>query len=186
MLSRVMNDITFEASFRTIFHRVEAKVYLARVLQRLGEDNEAHKLHVHCLWPLLMLSDKTFREVWLVKWFKKHPHEFGDAVLVQMFTTDIEPAVDPVFMGLGGTKWLNHRKATAKTLMRQARNCRNCRACEPQVKLSLCSKCQHTYYWSVISRLISSQTSNPEIIEVPETARKQTGPTTSISTLNVL
>ncbi|KAK0187425.1 hypothetical protein F5146DRAFT_935028 [Armillaria mellea] len=131
MLSHVMNDITFEASFRTIFHRVEAKVYLARVLRRLREDSEAHKL-----------------EEWLVKWFKKHPHEFANAVLLQMFTTDIDPGVDPVFTGLGGTKWLSHRKATAKTLMRQAKNCRNCRACEPQVKLSLCSKCQHTYYCS--------------------------------------
>ncbi|KAK0210123.1 hypothetical protein DFS33DRAFT_1378111 [Desarmillaria ectypa] len=131
-LSRVMKDITLKAgSQTTTLHRVEAKVYLARVLRRLGEDGEAHKL-----------------EIWLIRWFKKHPHEFSDSVLVQMFTTDIEPAMDPVFTGLGGSKWLDHRKATLKTRIRATKSCRNCGAREPEVKLSQCFQCHHVFYCS--------------------------------------
>ncbi|KAK0502038.1 hypothetical protein EDD18DRAFT_1138989 [Armillaria luteobubalina] len=130
-LSRVMKDTTFKAGALTTCHRVEATVYLARVLRRLGEDSEAHKL-----------------EMWLVRWFKKHPHEFGDNVLVKMFTTDIDPAVDPVFTGLGGSKWLDNRKATLKTQIRTTKTCRHCHAREPAVKLSQCAQCQYMFYCS--------------------------------------
>ncbi len=77
-----------------------------------------------------------------------------------MFTTDIDPAVDPVFTGLGGLKWLNHRKATVKTIMRQSKNCCNCSASEAQVKLLKCLQCQHALYWSVLfsSRIRNSET----------------------------
>ncbi len=101
-----------------------------------------------------MSPDKLFREIWLVRWFKKHPHVFKDSVLVPMFTTDIDPAVDPVFVGLGGSKWLDDRKAALKMQIIERRSCRNCRASEPQVKLSKCSKCKHTSYWSVITLLL--------------------------------
>ncbi|PBK98059.1 hypothetical protein ARMGADRAFT_986089 [Armillaria gallica] len=130
-LSRIIRDPTFDAGEGTIAYHVQAKVYLARVFRRLGEDSEAHKL-----------------EVWLVKWFKKHPHTFNNAVLIQMFTTDIDPAVDPVFTGLGGLKWLNHRKATVKTIMRQSKYCYNCRASEAHVKLLKCLQCQRALYCS--------------------------------------
>ncbi|KAK0214459.1 hypothetical protein IW262DRAFT_1466186 [Armillaria fumosa] len=130
-LSRVMKDTTFKAGTLTTFHHVEATLYLARVLRRLGEDSEAHKL-----------------EMWLVRWFKKHPHEFDDSVLVKMFTTDIDPAVDPVFTGLGGSKWLDHRKATLKTQIRATKTCRHCHAREPAVKLSQCAQCRHIFYCS--------------------------------------
>ncbi|KAK0458677.1 uncharacterized protein EV420DRAFT_1681215 [Desarmillaria tabescens] len=130
-LSRIIQDITFDAGSGTIAHHVHAKVYLARVLRRLGEDDEAQEL-----------------EAWLVRWFKKYPHKFKNDILVGMFTTDIDPAVDPVFTGLGGFKWLDHRKATLKTVMRHARYCQNCGAREPQVKLLKCLQCQHTLYCS--------------------------------------
>ncbi|KAK0234386.1 hypothetical protein EDD85DRAFT_843609 [Armillaria nabsnona] len=130
-LSRIIQDITFTAGSRTIFHHVEAKLYLARVLRRLGEDNEAQRL-----------------EIWLVRWFKKHPHEFSDTVLVQMFTADIEPAMDPVLTGLGGSQWLDHRKSTLKTEIRRTRTCRNCGVREPQVKLSQCVQCRYIFYCS--------------------------------------
>ncbi len=126
-------------------------MYLARVLRRLGEDSEAHKLYVERSLPLVMLSDKLFREISLVRWFKKHPHGIKDSALVAIFTTDIDPAVDPVFVGLGGSKWLDHRKAALKMQIIERRSCRNCRASEPQVKLSKCSKCKHTSYWSVLT-----------------------------------
>ncbi|KAK0234383.1 hypothetical protein EDD85DRAFT_955209 [Armillaria nabsnona] len=129
-LSRIIRDPGFDAGSGTAAHHVQAKVYLARVFRRLGEDSKAHKL-----------------EVWLVKWFKKHPHTFNNAILLQIFTTDIDPAVDPVFTGLGGFKWLNHRKATVKTIMRQSKNCCNCSASEAQVKLLKCLQCQHALYW---------------------------------------
>ncbi|KAK0234392.1 hypothetical protein EDD85DRAFT_843646 [Armillaria nabsnona] len=135
VLSRIIRDPTFGTSESvTTEHRgiqVNAKVYLARVLRRLGEDNEPYKL-----------------EIWLVRWFKKHPHGFKDSVLVPMFTTDIDPAVDPVFVGLGGSKWLDHRKAALKIQIIEMRSCGNCRASEPQVKLSKCSKCKYTSYCS--------------------------------------
>ncbi|KAK0438234.1 hypothetical protein EV421DRAFT_1825381 [Armillaria borealis] len=131
-LLRIIRHPTFGTSeSETTAHHVEAKVYLARVLRRLGEDNEAHKL-----------------EIWLVRWFKKHPHGFKDSVLVPMFTTDIDPAVDPVFVGVGGSKWLDHRKAALKTQIIEKRSCRNCHASESQVKLSKCSKCKYTSYCS--------------------------------------
>ncbi|SJL17599.1 uncharacterized protein ARMOST_21153 [Armillaria ostoyae] len=131
-LLRIIRDPTFGTSESgTTGHHVQAKVYLARVLRRLGEDNEARKL-----------------EIWLVRWFKKHPHGIKDSVLVPMFTTDVDPAVDPVFVGLGGSKWLDHRKAALKIQIIEKRSCRNCRASEPQVKLSKCSKCKYTSYCS--------------------------------------
>ncbi|PBK66635.1 hypothetical protein ARMSODRAFT_960149 [Armillaria solidipes] len=132
MLSRIVRDPTFGTSKSVInaLH-VQAKVYLARVLRRLGEDNEAHKM-----------------EIWLVRWFKKHPHVFKDSILVPMFATDIDPAVDPVFAGLGGSKWLDDRKAALKIQIIEQRSCRNCRASEPQVALSKCSKCKYTSYCS--------------------------------------
>ncbi|PBK98071.1 hypothetical protein ARMGADRAFT_1008585 [Armillaria gallica] len=131
-LSRIIRDSTFNTSesVTTALH-VEAKVYLARVLRRLGEDSEAQKL-----------------EIWLVRWFKKHPHEFKDSVLVEMFATDIDPAVDPVCAGLGGLKWLDDRKAALKIRIIEKRSCENCRASEPQVRLSKCSKCNYTSYCS--------------------------------------
>ncbi len=50
VLSRIIRDPTFgtSESVTTEHHgiQVNAKVYLARVLRRLGEDNEAHKLYV--------------------------------------------------------------------------------------------------------------------------------------------
>ncbi len=127
-------------------------MYLARVLRRLGEDSEAHKLYVKRSLPLMMLPDtELFREIWLVRWFKKHPHVFKDSILVPMFTTDIDPAVDPVIAGLGGSKWLDRRKAALKTQIIEKRSCRNCRASEPEVKLLKCSKCKYTSYWSVLT-----------------------------------
>ncbi|KAG7440389.1 uncharacterized protein BT62DRAFT_975945 [Guyanagaster necrorhizus] len=130
-LSRIIHGTTSESGFGTMAHCVEAKVYLARVLRRLGEDDEAHKL-----------------EIWLVRWFKKHPYELSDTVLVHMFTTGIEPATDPVFTDLGGSEWLDHRKATLKTVIRQSKNCRSCGAREPKVKLTQCSQCHHIFYCS--------------------------------------
>ncbi|KAK0429939.1 hypothetical protein EV421DRAFT_1861796 [Armillaria borealis] len=131
-LLRIIRDPAFGTSESgTTEHHVEAKVYLARVLRRLGEDSEAHKL-----------------EIWLVRWFKKHPHGIKDSILVPMFSTDIDPAVDPVFAGLGGSKWLDHRKATLKVQIIEKRSCRNCCASEPQVKLSKCPKCKYTSYCS--------------------------------------
>ncbi|PBK58300.1 hypothetical protein ARMSODRAFT_967846 [Armillaria solidipes] len=132
MLSRIVRDPTFgtSKSVTNTLH-VGAKVYLARVLRRLGEDDEAHKM-----------------EIWLVRWFKKHPHVFKDSDLVPMFATDIDPTVDPVFAGLGGSKWLDHRKAALKTQIIEKMSCGNCRASEPQVKLSKCSKCKYTSYCS--------------------------------------
>ncbi|KAK0502040.1 hypothetical protein EDD18DRAFT_1139018 [Armillaria luteobubalina] len=131
-LSRIIRDPTFgtNKSVTTVYH-VEAKVYLARVLRRLGEDSEAHKL-----------------EIWLVRWLKKHPQGFKNSDLVPMFTTDIDPAVDPVFAGLGGSKWFDDRKAASKIQIIEKRSCGNCRASEPQVKLSKCSKCKYTSYCS--------------------------------------
>ncbi len=58
-LSRIIRDPTFDAGSGTTAHHVQAKVYLARVFRRLGEDSEAHKLYVES-WPLVsMISDKT-------------------------------------------------------------------------------------------------------------------------------
>ncbi|KAK0187429.1 hypothetical protein F5146DRAFT_1064975 [Armillaria mellea] len=132
-LSRIIRDLIPDdgSGEEIVAYRVQAKVYLARVLRRLGEDSEAHKL-----------------EVWLVKWFKKHPHTFNNATLIQMFTTDIDSAADPVFTGLGGLKWLDHRKATVKTIMRQSKFCFNCSASEPHVKLLKCLQCRHALYCS--------------------------------------
>ncbi len=152
VLSRIIHDPTFGTSESgTTALYIREKVYLARVLRRLGEDSEAHKLYVERSFSLVMLPDKLFREIWLVRWFKKHPHGINDSVLVPMFTTDIDPAMDPVFVGLGGSKWLDHRKAALKIQIIEKRSCGNCRASEPQVKLSKCSKCKYTSYWSVIN-----------------------------------
>ncbi len=43
-LSRIIRDPTFDAGEGTTAYHVQAKVYLARVFRRLGEDSEAHKL----------------------------------------------------------------------------------------------------------------------------------------------
>ncbi len=154
-LSRIICDPNLDTSESgTTVHHVQAKVYLARVLRRLGEDSEAQKLYVERSLPLVMLPDKLFREIWLVRWFKKHPRGFKDSGLVAMFATDIDPAVDPVFVGLGGSKWLDDRKAALKIQIIEKRSCRNCHASEPQVKLSKCKRCKHTSYWSVIARLL--------------------------------
>ena len=45
-LSRIIRDLTSDdgSGEEIVAYRVQAKVYLARVLRRLGEDSEAHKL----------------------------------------------------------------------------------------------------------------------------------------------
>ncbi len=151
-LSHIIHNPTFSTSKpgTTALH-VREKVYLAHVLRWLGEDSEAHKLYVKRSLPLVILPDKLFREIWLVRWFKKYPHRIKNSVLVPMFTTDIDPAMDPVFVGLGGSKWLDDRKAALKIQIIEKRSCQNCHASKPQVKLLKCSKCKYTSYWSVIT-----------------------------------
>ncbi|KAL1727222.1 hypothetical protein EV714DRAFT_217779 [Schizophyllum commune] len=108
----------------------QCKVYLARVLRRLGEDPRSRAT----------LSS--------IRWFKKNPHAVQDQALMQLFTVDINPETDPVLQGLGGPKWLESRRRTAKTQQRIVRLCRHCSKMEPQVKLMLCSRCQYYFYCS--------------------------------------
>ncbi|KAL1712236.1 hypothetical protein EV715DRAFT_214048 [Schizophyllum commune] len=112
-------------------YTAQCKAYLARVLRRLGEVEEAKKL-----------------EKWCINWFKKNPFGVDDRTLITMFTTDLDPRTDPVLLGLGGSKWLEGRKQTLKTQDRLGRLCRNCNKREPQVKLMQCSRCKHIYYCS--------------------------------------
>lgn len=112
-------------------HIVRCKVYLARVLRRLGEVKPAEEL-----------------ETWTINWFKKNPYRIDDNTLVPMFTTDLDPKTDPVLLGLGGQKWLDGRKRTVKTEQRMGRLCRNCNRMEPEVKLMQCARCKHIFYCS--------------------------------------
>ncbi|KAK0501488.1 hypothetical protein EDD18DRAFT_737949 [Armillaria luteobubalina] len=131
VLSRIVNELSLNASSTTTYNVIRGKVYLARVLRRLEETRQADEL-----------------ETWLIKWFKKNPHKMGDKIIVEMFTTDIDQGTDPVLKGLGGVKWIEGRKHTQKTNERLSRTCRNCHACEPQVKLAQCARCKHIYYCS--------------------------------------
>ena len=73
-----------------------------------------------------MLTPSSPREKWLINWFKKNPNRINDNILVPLFTTDIDPKTDPVLLGLGGSGWLEERRATLRSEHRIARICRNC------------------------------------------------------------
>ncbi|KAK0467212.1 uncharacterized protein EV420DRAFT_1636240 [Desarmillaria tabescens] len=130
-LSRLVNESNLTTFSTATYNVIRGKVYLARVLRRLGETKQAGEL-----------------ETWLIKWFKKNPHKITDLMIVEMFTTDLDQETDPVLKGLGGVKWIEDRKHTQKTDERLYRACRNCHAREPQVKLAQCARCQHIYYCS--------------------------------------
>ncbi|KAK0202774.1 hypothetical protein DFS33DRAFT_1436886 [Desarmillaria ectypa] len=87
-LSRIVNELSLTASSTTttynVYNMIRGKVYIARVLRRLGETKQADEM-----------------ETWLIKWFKKNPHKLTDRVIVEIFTTDIDQDTDPILKGLG-------------------------------------------------------------------------------------
>ncbi|KAF9263759.1 hypothetical protein L218DRAFT_1076950 [Marasmius fiardii PR-910] len=130
MLEQAVNDIDKVSinGAKTLF--IQAKLYLARVLRRIGELEEAKK-----------------HESYLITWFRKNRNILKDAVLREWFLT--ENANDPVFDGLGGLKWLQKDKPTWKSVDRSARSCFKCGLQEgPANKMLRCSKCQYTFYCS--------------------------------------
>ncbi|KIY71280.1 hypothetical protein CYLTODRAFT_487345 [Cylindrobasidium torrendii FP15055 ss-10] len=110
---------------------VSSRLYLARVLRRLGEHDEA-KSHEH----------------WLISWFKKNPVRIPEYFVKQWFSTDMDPKTDPVFVGLGGKTWLAERVSTYRSSQRQRAHCGKCERGEPIVKLSRCAGCQYVQYCS--------------------------------------
>ncbi|KAL0575626.1 hypothetical protein V5O48_006351 [Marasmius crinis-equi] len=133
ILERVHNELEANQNDERPFYLIQSKVYLSRVLRRLGAVSEA-----------------STHEAYLVKWLKKNSTRIPDKHLRQWFET--EPGVDPVYEALGGTKWMKKRNAmTSKNFIRQTRACYNCGFQEnPSVskKLMRCSKCQFTVYCS--------------------------------------
>ncbi|KAL0568740.1 hypothetical protein V5O48_013240 [Marasmius crinis-equi] len=129
ILERVIRDIDQVADGSKMMF-IQAKLYLSRVLRRMGEVDDAQK-----------------HENYLITWFKKNPLGAPDFTLREWFET--EGDADPIFQGLGGTSWLAKRKPTFKNLDRRTRQCYNCGVKEsPSTKLLRCGKCQYTYYCS--------------------------------------
>ncbi|KAG7098129.1 hypothetical protein E1B28_000100 [Marasmius oreades] len=130
ILKRVMNDIDKISPGGAQATFIQSKLYLARVLRRMGDLEEAKK-----------------QETYLIKWFKKNSSNLEDVDLREWFLT--EGGHDPVFEGLGGMKWLQNRKITWKAMDRSARACYNCGVREgPTKKMLRCGKCQYIYYCS--------------------------------------
>ncbi|KAF5366299.1 hypothetical protein D9758_005736 [Tetrapyrgos nigripes] len=128
ILERVLADID-QVTDGSKAISIQAKLFLSRVLRRMGEVDEAKKL-----------------EDYLVKWFKKNPKRLAENALREWFVTESDP--DPVLQGLGGEAWFA-KKPTLKNLDRQARECYNCGLGEStSMKLLRCAKCQYTYYCS--------------------------------------
>ncbi|KAL0069638.1 hypothetical protein AAF712_003296 [Marasmius tenuissimus] len=129
VLEWILKDIDkVEQGSKLMF--IQVKLYLARVLRRMGELDEAKK-----------------HETYLITWFKKNPRRIPENTLREWFETENED--DTVLQGLGGINWLGKRKPTFKALDRQSRQCYNCGLKESaSQKLLRCGKCQYTYYCS--------------------------------------
>ncbi|KAK1223368.1 hypothetical protein PQX77_013767 [Marasmius sp. AFHP31] len=135
VLERILKDIDKVAQGSKLMF-IQAKLYLARVLRRMGELDEAKK-----------------HETYLITWFKKNPRRIPENTLREWFETETED--DTVLQGLGGIIRLGKRKPTFKALDRQSRQCYNCGLKEStSQKLLRCGKCQYTYYWFVTSSLL--------------------------------
>ncbi|KAF8912663.1 hypothetical protein CPB85DRAFT_1434298 [Mucidula mucida] len=133
-LSRIINEPLKNSQFASshgAYSNVAARFYLARVLRRLGDIEEAQKL-----------------ESWLVTWFKKNPMKIVGKTLRMWFSTDCDPSTDPVYTRLGGDEWLKGRTTTFKTAQRQTRTCRQCSASEPSITVFQCSRCKYIFYCS--------------------------------------
>ncbi|KAJ8081208.1 hypothetical protein PM082_018051 [Marasmius tenuissimus] len=102
---------------------IQVRLYLSRVLRRMGELEEAKK-----------------HETYLITWFRKNPHKTPEKYLRDWFET--ETTADPVLEGLGGMNWFK-KKVTHKAIDRQTRHCFNCGQYETTTtKLLRCAKCQ--------------------------------------------
>ncbi|KAK1230843.1 hypothetical protein PQX77_006061 [Marasmius sp. AFHP31] len=127
-LERILNDID-KVGERPKVMLIQVKLYLARVLRRMGELDEAKK-----------------HETYLITWFRKNPHKTAGKYLRDWFETETE--VDVVLQGLGGVDWFK-KKVTHKEIDRQTRHCFNCGRYETTTtKLLRCAKCQYAYYCS--------------------------------------
>ncbi|KAG7098142.1 hypothetical protein E1B28_000112 [Marasmius oreades] len=149
ILERVINDIDKVTSNDAKVISIQAKLYLTRVLRRMGELEEAKKQSVHGnrISFVLPLITSRVSETYLIKWFKKNPNKVGAAALEEWFLTENED--DPVFEGLGGMNWLRNRKMTWKSVDRSARACYYCGVREgPTQKMLRCGKCEHIFYCS--------------------------------------
>ncbi|KAI4519097.1 hypothetical protein K525DRAFT_206946 [Schizophyllum commune Loenen D] len=128
---KLLTKTTNTGSGLELRHLVVGKIYLARVLRRLGETKNAETM-----------------EKWLINWFKKNPNRINDNILVPLFTTDIDPKTDPVLLGLGGSGWLEERRATLRSEHRIARICRNCGKNSRE-----CQKINHPYHKEAAAQL---------------------------------
>ncbi|KAG7098143.1 hypothetical protein E1B28_000113 [Marasmius oreades] len=139
-LERVVNDIDKVNSQNVKMFLIQSKLYLSRVLRRMGEVEEA-----------------VVHEKYLISWFKKNPEVVPDKILREWFET--ESGHDPVFEGLGGTKWLHNRKTTWKSVTWQSRACFRCGVKEtPMKRMMQCAKSQRHARWktTLITKLVAS------------------------------
>ncbi|KAL0064242.1 hypothetical protein AAF712_008827 [Marasmius tenuissimus] len=118
VLERILNDID-KVGERPKAMFIQVRLYLSRVLRRMGELEEAKK-----------------HETYLITWFRKNPHKTPEKYLRDWFET--ETTADPVLEGLGGMNWFkrkNHpyHKASCATSAVNIKRAKDLKATAPDV-----------------------------------------------------